>query len=448
MSNDLPVWVTLSLQEPMTPKSFCASAARLGVKAEPTSSGQIQLPNGFLAWVEADEFPERLLDTSATEADVEIGPACLHISGGTNELERSSHQAPEAIRRMKAAMHADFAAMTGTSARIISSAGQKVERLTGLLRGLLPLCESVIFPQANHLAFPADEFEETSAGYGDQNYHFPLYVFSKLRNETDGAYASSTGLALFGLPDLAMPLKEGIDPVSIVRAMGNLEREMVAEGWWPGHLETFTTELGPVRIERVEDALFVVPTQIAFDEHRLALARHRFTLERCAARMLGRGTMHRDRGPSLVTDHHLLAKGPSFAMTNGVSFFPQKGGTVADENQRVEALLMSENIGPWATKWLAWVTNMLRGHDGSRPIRPYDRLALDAPVDGIAGVIVWPWGNFPVYGEPIHLWSLVPILEEELAAFRANPLKQSEWGAERAARRDLFEILGRWSRFE
>ncbi len=433
----------------MTNAEVCAEAARHGVRAEVVSDGRIQLPFGFLAWVDPQPFPARLVDDGVAQGTPGIGPACLQISGGTNETERWGHQATEEVRKATAAMARQLQLLAAPDEeRIISKAALKVERLTGLLRSLAPLAESVILPQAGNMAYPSAQFQEVSAEYDVGAYHSPLYVFSKLRTEEDGPYASSLGMFLFGLPDMAIPLPGGVPPVTMVRAMSNLQREMVAEGWWPENGKTFQTEsVGRVRIEHVQDALFLVPEEMTLDPARVAVARHRFALERCALQLFGRSTMFRVRPPGMVVDHHLLPGGKSFAITCGVSMVPQKGGTADDENDRVEIVLFSDKLGPWATKWLQWIHGILRHHDGSHPIRPFDRLVLPGPMGGIAAGIVWPWGHLSPFGsggERVHLWCLLPILEEELAAFRADPSAQGAWIDERGAKGDVETLFRRW----
>lgn len=455
MSVELPVWVTLSLEEVMTAEELCRAAARQEVRAEVLADGRIQLPNGFLAWIEDEPYPENLVNGVGDGEEPEMGEACLHISGGTNELERQAHQQPAAVRQGLAGMRDGLAAMTtppGQPPRIISGAALKVERLTGILRGLLPLATAVVFPRAGNLTCSADELLERSEEFGEGAYHNPLYVYTKLRTEEDGPYASATGLFLFGLPDMAIPLAGGVEPARMVRAMFELQREMVAEGWWPENGATFDTQLGPVRVEHVQDALMVVPTAVGLEPAKLGVARHRYALERCAMTSFGRSTMFRVRTPKLLVDHHQLGDGASYAISNGMSLFAQKGGTVEDENWRVEVMLRSDELGPWATKFIVLVNETLRAHDGAHPLRPFDRLAFPEVVAGLAGVVVWPWGYFTPYGPAagadwrVHLWCLVPILAEELATFRADPTAQRAWREERIARDDLDEMFERWER--
>jgi hypothetical protein len=446
-----PTWVVLALRDALSAADVCARATRLGIAASTTSDGRIQLPNGFLAWIDPRPFPGPLLDTSASEARLGLGAVCLHVSGGNNELAVQAHTQPAAMAAMTRRLRDQLSLVTtppGDKPRIVSAAALKVERLTELLRGLATLADSVVFPRANGVGFSASEFLAESQGYDSSGYHFPLYVFSKVRSEDDGPYICTTGMFLFALPDIAMPLGANLAPQAAVNAVGALQREMVAEGWWPEHGATFDTPLGPVQIEHVGGALFVVPTAIALDAAKVAAARYRYAREQSAATLAELGILHRVRRPGLMVDHHLRAGGASFAVTNGVALEVQRGGTPTQENDRVELMITSRQVGPWATGWLEWATAALRGHDGSNPLKPFDRVVLEAPFAGIAGCVLWPQRepfSFPGLGA-VHTWSLVPILEDELAQFRANPGAQAAWLEARFASGDLETMHARWSR--
>ena len=94
---DLPTWVTLSLREPLDAEQFVRRAKDIGVRADITRDG-IQLPAAFLARIEPGPFAPRRLDRSVSDGEIDVGAASLHISGGTNDLARSEHQQPSAIR--------------------------------------------------------------------------------------------------------------------------------------------------------------------------------------------------------------------------------------------------------------------------------------------------------------------------------------------------------------
>ncbi len=451
---DLPIWATLSLIAATTPAELAEEASQLGLRAEVTRDGRLQLPGGFLAWLEAETFPSNLADESAAQTEVPFGPMSLHVSGGTNELEFQAHNQPADLRRLMRQMRDGVSTMAGETPRILSNAGKKVEELTAILRVLHPLTASVVLPRANYISFSSAEFEAMAAAY-EGHAHFPLYVFSKIRKVKTGAYAVSTGLFVFGLPEIAMLLWTSRPPLEFVRALGHIENEMISEGWWPEHGAKFSTDIGDVRLERVVDAVLAIPVEYSIPEETIRTVRHRFAIERCAIGSFGQGQLHRlVTEDGLAVDHHVLREGESVAVTNGLSLKAQPGGTAKDGNDYVEAAVFSERLGPWANEWLAWFAAVLNGHDGSKPVKPMDRLALPEPKEGIAGMIVWPMGYFSPYAKSsddadatrVNLFGLVPILEEELALFREDPSAQQRWTEERRAKRDLEEIHGRWSR--
>lgn len=448
----LPAWVLLCLREPATAEAFTAQARALGVAADITRDG-ILLPGGFLARIEPP-MPARALDTSLLEkgSAPDVGVATLVISGGTNDVERSQHQQPALVRQIARDV-ADQARALGIGADdavIESSAGRKVRRLTSLVHTLCPLAASVVLPKANNIVFPAEEFREIAATYLEGGaYHFPLWAYLKVRGDRDCAVVTSTGMWLFALPDVAMPLPEHVTTDEAVRALGALQREMVAEGLWFDDGEIFATPLGDVRIQRAWDALFVLPASWE-ETAAIRAARARYTNQRALGRIVGDHVLHHmPVGVDGVSIEHLLRPNASgIAITNGLSARPLPGSTPEDENQYVELSLVSESLGPWANEWLVWGHQFLRGHDGSRPVRRYDRIVLAGPNNGIAGAIVWPSGHLqPVRaGEPkTSIWELVPFTTDELSRFRADPNAQGAWIDERLERDDIPNIQRRWA---
>ena len=423
LPSSLPIWVTLLLRDATSAAELCARAGALGVDATPTVDG-IQLPHGFLALLDPQPMPRQLLDLGASHEDFGMGAQCLHLRGGARA--GAKHEPRQAAI--------------------------EVERLTGLLRALCPLAEGVVFVNANDIAFAASEFLAASATFAAGADHFPLYVFTKVRAEDDGPYASAYGMALFNLPDLAMPLGGALTPGLATAILGELQRAMVAEGFSPDDGATFDTRIGRLRMEHVQGALFVVPIAVALDPAKVAVARYRFMRERGEAHAGVPGILHRVRRPGLVVDHHLRAQGsgagPSFAVTNGLGLTARRGGSADLGDDRVELALMSEHVGPWATGWLEWVARALGGPDGGKPLRAFDRVVLEEPASGIAGCVLWPGAVGRASGarDGVHTWALVPILEEELATFRAAPEAQGAWVDERRARGDVEALFERWSR--
>jgi hypothetical protein len=250
------------------------------------------------------------------------------------------------------------------------------------------------------------------------------------------------GLFLFGLPDMAMPLGEGVDPASAVNALGELKREMIAEGWWPESGATFSTELGSLRMERLDGGLFVVPQDPALAPAAVATARYRFALELATLDPFTPTTRHRVTTDALVADHLLRADG-GIATTVGVGLSPQRGGSAEAQNERVEVALQTTTLGPWATQWLEWIADVLANQDGSSPLKPFDRVVMASPAGEIAGVVLWPRAPLETFGETVEHWTLIPFNGEELARFRSGPNEQAAWLDEIKTR--LPEMFARWS---
>ncbi|MGC4119058.1 MAG: hypothetical protein QM765_31725 [Myxococcales bacterium] len=74
MAARLPIWVTLSLRESATIAEWCQRANALCVRAEEASEGRIQLPGGFLAWLESGTLDRRRLDGGVAKEPFEARP--------------------------------------------------------------------------------------------------------------------------------------------------------------------------------------------------------------------------------------------------------------------------------------------------------------------------------------------------------------------------------------
>ena len=441
----LPPWVVLSLPTAFDTQQLIDRAKALGVHAESTRDG-IHFPGGFLGRIDPHPFPRRLLDRSITQEELQLGPVNLVLSGGTNELARNEHQQPAELREAAREAAARTAAMVGlpeVGGPIESTASRKVSALTALVRALAPLASVVILPRANHLATPAAEFAKRADEYlAETGYHFPLWAYLKLRDDADCRLLESNGMWVYGLPDVGMPLPQGADQAMVVRALGAIQRELVAEGVWPESGTRLQTELGEVTLERSWDGLFAWPEAWKWDQ-TMARAQSRFARRRALSLLIGEHTLHHigAEQDGVAIEHFLRANNDSgIAVTNGLSDQPQLGSHAEDENDFVELTVTSPQLGPWANGWLEWLLSCFRGHDETRPIRPRDRLVLPAPTQGIAGCIVWPMGHLAPEkpsAPTIRLWDLIPFTEEELADFRAGPNVQRAWMEERVTRRDI-----------
>jgi hypothetical protein len=205
---------------------------------------------------------------------------------------------------------------------------------------------------------------------------------------------------------------------------------------------------GALRLDRVSDAIWAEPVQWS-GSSTLNAPRASFARSRTMQLVVGEHTHHRTPAQAGLPaiEHFIIHDRESMAITNGLSAGPQPGATPQDENERVELYLQSKDIGPWADFWLHWGAASLFNHGPEHPIRPYDRLVLDAPREGIAGAIVWPAGHLNPFGdhEPtVILWDMLPFLPEELAHFRADPSAHGRWLDEREEKNDFSTIHDRW----
>ncbi|MFO0554765.1 MAG: hypothetical protein U0271_40685 [Polyangiaceae bacterium] len=445
----LPPWVALSLRESIDEAGVVRALAGVGVHAEVTRDG-IQLPGGFLARVAPTKWPARALDRSLFEGEVDLGAATLNVSGGSNELARSEHWQPAALKREARRMVEERLGMKADpNARVESNASRKMTRLTEIIAAMAPLTSAIVLPKANQLVLEPRAFAADAAHYREGAYAFPLWAYSKVRQDADCPVVATVGMWVFGLPDLAMPLPldAGIEVADAVRALGVVQREMVAEGLWPATGDTFTTESGLVRVERIRGNLFVVPDRVSRGA-ALERARARYSIVTGFGAILGDHTLHHrpadDTG--IAIEHFLRAGGDDMALTNGLSL------TELPTGARVEVAVTSRALGPWADAWLRWVVFCLRNQDPARPIQANDRLVLPEPKPGvdcrIAGAILWPMGHLnPAEpgGPVVELWDLVPFTVEELADFRAAPDAQRRWMDERVERGEIQAIQARFA---
>ncbi len=373
------------------------------------------------------------MDGSVAHEPLELGPVSLHVSGGTNELERDMHRLPPEARRAarveleRSSLIEDDEQEVRTSE---GNAGQKLLALTRLMVNMAPLMKTVVLPWANHIALPMGEFVARSRGcLREETYSAELWTFFKIRPDEGGAHVSSMGMWTYGLPEVAAHLPADSEPMNVVERLAELQGRMIVGGWWPEEGTTLTLCDEEARLRAMPDALWVEGH--AESNNEVALARRRYRLLRTMQVIVGDAThFHTPAEENRPAIEHLLRPfGESVAITNGLSFQTQPGGTEADENERVELSLTAEKLGPWAEDWLEWAASYFRGHDGSSPIHPFDRLVLPEPNSGIAGAIVWPSGHLHPGPDQarVHLWDIMPVLPRELEAFRADPKSQTEW---------------------
>lgn len=450
----LPTWVILSLRETLSASDFVSRARALGVPAEETRDG-ISLPGGFLCRVVAAPFPERLCDRALLKGPLPLGPAQLHITGGTNELEISQHAQPEDVRRAAREAVERMMGPGDPHATIESNASRKVRSLLDSLVRLAPLASALVLPHANHTTFEMGMFLEMARPYLEEGgYPFPLFAFLKVRDDADIPTLESVGMWIFGLPDVAMALPDELETRTAAHCLGEVQREMVAEGRWFETGARFATEsLGEVVLVRRRDGLWVSPSRFPATPATAAAA-SRFARRRALAQILGPHTLHHmPAQDGVAIEHCLRADESGLAISNGLADRPQNGGTPEDENLHVEVVLTSLELGPWANGWVNWIIGAIRGGDGSHPIRPNDRMVLGDAALPIAGAVLCPMGY--IAAEPAavahhpgaprtELWDMLPFSHEELASFRASPTAQGDWLDAYITQGRVPELQARW----
>jgi hypothetical protein len=401
--SELPTWIAVCLREPL---DAAAVASRMHAA---TSRYGLAFPGGFLARIEQGPWPRRMLDTALAEQPIDVGAATLLISGGTNELERDLHRSDLAARQqIGVALE-----VVSPTARIESTASMKMRRLMDLVRSLAPLATAIVMPHANHLAYPIAQWMALGADY-DDGYTFPLFSALKVRADV----LASTGMWTFGVPDVAMAATAG-QRDDHVRIVGLLQRELVAEGWWPRDGDQFDGRT----LRAMWESIWIESA----DEDPVQRAQfERFAQLR---KILG-PSVHYFQGRDRAIEHFLREGQPSMAVTNGFS-------------ATRELSITSPRLGPWANDYLDRVALAFAG---DREIKELDRIALGGD-EPIAAVVPWSVGQLnPLRpGEPtVELWDLLPILPAELAEFRVRPGAQSEWIDARQQLGDFAKLHERW----
>lgn len=292
-----------------------------------------------------------------------------------------------------------------------SLTADRITRLTELVVTLCPLATTLVQPLANYMAVAAADFAADAAAYLVDHNPTPLWAYPR----SAGGDLETTGMATFGLPELAMPITDA--PAADAFAYA-LMRQMVDAGPLPVGA-VIGAALGEVAVEAaLHGALRCVPRGVPG-----APARDRVARRRAFAQLLGPHA--RMRAAAAIDHYFLVGHAGAYAVTNGAR--PGRD------------LVVSARSLTGATEWLDWATQALGDAVGD-----HDRIVLPAPKQGIAGVIAWPFGHIVPETTRVDLWVLLPITPAELAAFRADPAAQGAWIAERETRRDVHEIEARW----
>jgi hypothetical protein len=275
---------------------------------------------------------------------------------------------------------------------------------------VLPLAHAHVRPLRDALGPPSD-------------HRFALVA----REAVDGAYVSVDGLAMFGLPAIAVPLDGRPGRLNAAVALGgslSLRGVRPRGGSFEAGGERFTIE----RLSGNQVWLEPVPNR----DH--ALGRYQFAFVGVAEWALG-AAWHRSVVGRLSRIDLFDVHGPQplrIALTNGHGLAG-----------RPEVLAIPPEITSRVLSTLELVAGGLGGQ-----VAEWDRVAFPEPVGSIAGAILKPILAEPLAvhaGRSVELFDALPILVDELAAFRRDPTAHARWVDERYQREDYDAIHARWA---
>jgi hypothetical protein len=308
---------------------------------------------------------------------------------------------------------------------------------------LAPLVTAVVQPMAGYMTVPSNDFVKDSKDYVPNSNPGPLWSYPLSRAS---GWIESSGLGGFGLPEIAMPMVPSRREVFDSTAH-TIMRTMISNGPLP--LGTVLgAKAGEFQVEaELSGALWLQPTKPVFAPEVTARGRACVGRKRALAALIGPHSHHHvPRGEHHVAqEYFFLLGGGCIAMTNGVSDAAQPGGSPEDQNTHVEFVVNASRLGGWTQNVLAWVAQSLHAHNAARPYRSFDRVVPPSPMQGIAAVMLWPFGHLqPEPTRRVELWAVLPLTAEELRQFREDPQAQAQWIQERQTRRDVELVEKRW----
>jgi hypothetical protein len=393
-----------------------------------------------------EEMLPPALDLTFAAGPVERTPTALVVSGPV----------PEWSPRLVSPELASAVAPSGsTVAPCGSLSAERIASLTALVASLCPFATAVVQPMANHMSVRAADFARDVAGY-PANHPSPLWVYPKTYLDEEAAYLETTGMAAFGLPDLAMPIDASRTPAfedaayALIRAIVDDPSRGTAfgrEGPLPVGARVRLGGVGEIAVEaRLPGALWCVPHDASLSPAAVARARRLIGRKRALGALLAApldgarlGPVTHDhfpQGGSAAAKEHFVTRTLGFAMTNGAS-------------DRLEFVASSPRLGRRIHVWLDWAAGMLRPARDRQPVAAFDRIVLPTPHGPLAGVLVWPFGELlPEAGTPpVELCKLLPLAAEEVDRFRRDGQAQGAWIRERNERRDVHVFEARWDTF-
>jgi len=118
-----------------------------------------------------------------------------------------------------------------------------------------------------------------------------------------------------------------------------------------------------------------------------------------------------------------------------------------DPDAFVEIAIISPVMGGRIPDALIALAKSVHVPGRTAPILEWDRCVVPGLPGGIAGAVMRPLGVMQVFPDhPVTVFDALPILDDELAAFRADPSTQGGWIDLVCERNEFAALHERWER--
>lgn len=423
-----------------------------GIAAKPAGARVLELTRGDLSF-----FVEHVEHPYPTQE----APAHLVFSGGPlvdpTLLDTMSDAEVLRIERISRSGEGHFpdeiqaAALAARRVRLLLL-------LTGLATHLLEtgLADRLVLPHvwAREVALSKIRTLEATAGEEARRdpgraVSFLGEIFTDRLTTPDGLHATLLGAVVLGHPDIGVSLAASAEHASAAAA---LLQAMVPRGLRPRSGMTFEAEGTTFVVERLQNG--AVWLQPAGPEAPHADGRYRFGVTAClpgylqanwSSSLTWKGAGAKDPRIELWTTR----ASPSLhvAITNGLGARAQVGLGPADPGAFVEIAIVSPGMGGRVLDALIALAGSVHVPGRPAPLRAWDRCAVPGLPGGIAGAVLRPLGVMPVFPDhPVTVFDALPILDGELAAFRAAPSAQGAWIDRVCESNDFTSLHARWER--
>jgi len=330
--------------------------------------------------------------------------------------------------------------------------------LTGLLTNLLEtgLADRAVLPHvwAREVALSEILARVATAGAAalrdpGRAVSFLGQIFTELRTTPDGLHATLLGAVVLGHPDIGVSLAASAEHASAAAA---LLQGMVPRGLRPRSGMTFAADGTTFVVERFQNgAVWLRPDG---PEAPHADGRYRFGVTaglpgylqaNWSSSLTWRGAGAKDPRIELWTTRG----SPSLdvAITNGLGARAQVSLDPADPVAFVEIALIAPVVRGRILDALIALARTVHMPGRTAPVLPWDRCVVPGLPGGIAGAVMRPLGVLEVFPDHrVTVFDALPILDDELAAFRADPSTQGAWIDLVCERNDFAALHARWER--